>query len=107
METQKQPSRDVLIKRCSENMQQIYRRTPMPKCDFNNVAIEITLRHGCFPVNFLHIFRTYFQNIFSEVFLKQLWRTASTNNIIHVPTTGLAKISVIKYFLTSGNLACS
>ena len=28
---QKQPSRGVLMKRCSENMQQIYRRTPMPK----------------------------------------------------------------------------
>ena len=35
---QKQPSRGVLRKRCSENMQQIYRRTPMPKCDFNKVA---------------------------------------------------------------------
>ena len=28
---QKQPSRDVHKKRCYENMQQIYRRTPMPK----------------------------------------------------------------------------
>ena len=35
---QKQPSRGVLNKRCSENMLQICRRTPMPKCDFNNVA---------------------------------------------------------------------
>ena len=25
-------------KRCSENMQQIYRRTPVPKCDFNKVS---------------------------------------------------------------------
>ena len=41
-------------------MQQIYRRTPMPKCDFNKVAIEITLRHGCSPVNLLHIFRAPF-----------------------------------------------
>ena len=32
--SQKQPSRGVLGKRCSENMQQIYSRTPMPKCDF-------------------------------------------------------------------------
>ena len=32
---QKQPSRGVLRKRYSENMQQIYRRTSMPKCDFN------------------------------------------------------------------------
>ena len=33
----------------------------MPKCDFNKVAsnfIKITLRHGCSPVNLLHIFRT-------------------------------------------------
>ena len=34
----KQPPRGIPRKRCSENMQQIYRRTPMPKCDFDNVA---------------------------------------------------------------------
>ena len=34
---QKQLPRGVLMKRCSENMQQIYRRTPMLKCDFNKV----------------------------------------------------------------------
>ena len=50
---QKQPPRTVLRKRCSKNMKQIYRRTPMPKCDF-------TLRHGCSPVYLLHIFRTSF-----------------------------------------------
>ena len=38
---QKQPSRAVLRRRCSENMQQIYRRTPMPKCDFNKVALQL------------------------------------------------------------------
>ena len=27
-----------LVKRCPENMQQIYRRTPMLKCDFNKAA---------------------------------------------------------------------
>ena len=32
----------------------------MRKCDFNKAAIEITIRHGCFPVNLLHIFRTPF-----------------------------------------------
>ena len=31
-----------LEKRCSENMQQIYWRTLMPKCDFNNVAKQLT-----------------------------------------------------------------
>ena len=37
----KQPSRGVPRKRCSENMPQIYRRTPMPKCDFNKVALQL------------------------------------------------------------------
>ena len=35
---QKQSSGGVLRKRCSENMQQIYRKTSMSKCDFNKVA---------------------------------------------------------------------
>ena len=45
---QKQPPGGVLKKRCSENMEQIYRRTP------------ITLRHGCSPVNLLRTFGTPF-----------------------------------------------
>ena len=48
---------------CSENMYQIYSKTPMLKCDFNKIPlkfIEIALRHKCSPVNLLHIFRTYF-----------------------------------------------
>ena len=28
-------------KKCSENMQQIYRRTPMPKWDLDKVALQI------------------------------------------------------------------
>ena len=54
---QKQSCRSVLTKRCSENMQQIYRRTPMPKCDF---------RHWCSPVNLPHIFRMPFLKNTSE-----------------------------------------
>ena len=60
---QKQPSLGVLRKRCSANMQQTYRRTPMPKCEFNKVACnfaEITLHHGCFLVHLLHIFKIPF-----------------------------------------------
>ena len=38
---QKQPSRGALKKRCFENMQQIYRRTHMPKHCFNNVALQL------------------------------------------------------------------
>ena len=60
---QKQPPSSVPGKRCSENMQQIYRRTPIPKCDFNKLQrnfIEIALLHGCSPVILLHIFRKPF-----------------------------------------------
>ena len=42
---QKQPSKGVLRKRCSENMQRIYRRVPMPMCDFNNVALQLATRN--------------------------------------------------------------
>ena len=68
---QRQPSGGVLKKRCSENMQQNYRMTPMPKCDFKKVAllcnfIEIALRHGCSPANLRHIFRTPFLKNTSE-----------------------------------------
>ena len=38
---QKQPSRGVLKKSCSENMQQIYSRTPLSKCDFSKVAKQL------------------------------------------------------------------
>ena len=55
---QKQLFIDVLREKCSENMYQMYRRTPMPKCHFN--TFEKQLYHGCFPVNLLHIFRTHF-----------------------------------------------
>ena len=43
---QKQPSRGVLRKRCSENMQQIDRRTTMPKFDFNKVAKQLYWNHN-------------------------------------------------------------
>ena len=40
-EQQKQPPKSVLKERCSENMQQIYMRTPMTKCDFTNVEKQL------------------------------------------------------------------
>ena len=54
--SEKNPSRGILRKRCSENMQQIYGRTRIAKCDFKKVPFQ----HGCSPVNLLHIFRTPF-----------------------------------------------
>ena len=74
---QKQQSRGALKKRCYENRQQIYRRTPMSECDFNKVALqlEIALRHGCSPVNMLYIFRTPFPKITSGrlLLIQLLW----------------------------------
>ena len=46
MTFQRQPLRGVLRKRCSENMQQNYRRTPTPKCDFNKVALKLPCGMG-------------------------------------------------------------
>ena len=54
---QKQPSRGVLRKRRSGNMHQIYRRTPLPNCDFNKVALP-----SC-------KFAAYFPNTFSKEYL--------------------------------------
>ena len=60
---QKQPPRGVLKKRYSENMQQIYRRIPMPKGD------------GCTSACvFSCTFAAYFQNTFSK---EHLWMAAS------------------------------
>ena len=53
-----QPFRNVLSKRCSENMRQFYRRTLMLKCDFNKVAKQFVLFSKallqCSPVNLQH-----------------------------------------------------
>ena len=73
-----QPSIGVPRERCSENMQQIYLRTFIPKCDFNKVAllcnfIEITLRYGCFPVNLLRIFKTTFLHIEHQMYIQKIW----------------------------------
>ena len=55
------PEAAVLKKSRSEYMQKIYRRKPL-LCNF----IEITLWHGCSPVNLLHIFRAVFLKNFSR-----------------------------------------
>ena len=72
-EKQKQPSGRVLNKRFSENMQQIYRKTPMPKCDFNKVDLQFYWNHTSAWV-FSSKFAAYFQNTFSE---EQVWTAAS------------------------------
>ena len=67
----KQPTRSALTKRCSENMQQVYRRTPMSKCDFNKAATQL---------NFPHIFRApFYRNTSGELLLHLLIKSFHTN----------------------------
>ena len=64
MNEQKQSSRAVLRKKRSENMQQIYRRIPMPKCHFNKDA---NLSESHFGVSvLLYIFAEYLWGAASE-----------------------------------------
>ena len=78
LKIQKQPSRGVVRKRCSENMQQVYRRTPMPKCDFNSNFVEITLGHGCS----LQICCIFFEQFFLETPLSNcFWNAKQINHI--------------------------
>ena len=63
MMVQNQPSRCVLRKRCSKNIQQIYRRTPCRSAisiKLQSKFIEMAIWHECSPINLLHNFRTPF-----------------------------------------------
>ena len=51
---QQQPPQNVLRKICPEYMHQIYRRTPISKCGFNELAS-----------NFIEITAAFFRNTFS------------------------------------------
>ena len=62
---EKQLSIGVLRKRCSGNMLQIYRRTPMLKSHFKKVALVGVLT-GFSPVNLLHIFRITFGTLLED-----------------------------------------
>ena len=72
---QRQSPRGVLSKRCSENMQQIYRRTAMPKSDFNKDAKQLYWSHTLAWL-FSCKFAAYFPN---TSFIEHLWVAASLN----------------------------
>ena len=60
---QKQSFRGVLMKSCSENMQQIYKRATIQNCDFNKVINESYRSHTLTWV-FSYKFAAYFLNNF-------------------------------------------
>ena len=88
----KQLSRGVLRKKCSENMQQIYKRTPMPKCDFNKLALQLYWNRTLAWV-FSCKFAAYFQNTFSQ---ELLWMAAS-GLLIYILCPGGNKKTCIKW----------
>ena len=63
------PPKGVPSERCSENMQQIYRRTPMSQCDFNKVPKQLCWNQTSAWV-FSCKFAVYFQNTFYQVHLR-------------------------------------
>ena len=65
----KEPSSGVLRKRCSENMQQVYRKTFMQKGASINLLCNFTenaLWHRCSPLNLMHFFRMLFPKNFPK-----------------------------------------
>ena len=70
---QKWPFKSVLSERCPENMQQVYRRTPMPNGDFKKVVLQFYWNHTLtwWPSYKLV---AYFQN---TILQEHRWMTAS------------------------------
>ena len=100
---QKQPPRGVLTKRCSENMQQVYRRTPLPKCDF----IEITHFYW-FLIFYWFFFPRFYWNhtsawVFSFKFSAYFQNAISKEHLWVAASESLSKI--VKIILWSTSLA--
>ena len=74
MQIQEQSPISVLQKMCSAYMQQIYRKHPcrsVSSVKLQTNFIEITVPHGCFPVNLLHICRNaVLTNTYGELLLQ-------------------------------------
>ena len=73
---QKHPTRGVLRKRCSENMQQIYRKTPMPNWSHWFMVTEF---ENCQVTRFesssnLKIFFFWSNSLWSNLLVKSFWK---------------------------------
>ena len=80
-----QPPKGVLRQGCSENMQQFYRRTPMPKCDFNKVAKQLK-SYFCMGV-FLYI---------CCIFPEHFWVAATGYDSISIRMLKISSLCIIK-----------
>ena len=70
-----------------ENMQQIYSRTPCRNAIQIKLQSKIALRHGCSPVNVLHIFRTASpKNTSGQLLLKKAVKELSFYYICRIET---------------------
>ena len=86
---QKQPSRGVLIKRLKNSAN--YRRTTMPKCGFNKVALQLYRNHTWSQTSawvFFCKFSVYFQKPFPKntsagLLLKHFYFTITSSNRIN------------------------
>ena len=83
---QKQPSRGVLKKKCSENVPQIYRRIPKPKCNFNNVTKQLDSKFNEMSLQN----RWWCERVFTlqmKIVLLKFW-------LQHLPLVGVLAIKV-------------
>ena len=75
-------------------MQQIYRRTPMPKCDFNKVAKQLYWNRTSAWV-FSRKFAAYFQNTF---YWEQFWTAAFDAKMFQFKACYLKSLSFTIWF---------
>ena len=90
--SKKQPYKGVLKKRCSKNVQQIYKTTPTPKGDFKKVAKQLYRNDTStwmFSLNLLYIFRTLFSKNTSGRLLLYICRKTSSKMSESVLNTAL------------------
>ena len=79
---QKQPPRGVLKKKCSENMLQIYKRTPMPKCDFNKVAADLVT----FTEEILHGKLHFLCSVLNDLLTNYIYKVMPLTQLSHKKT---------------------
>ena len=80
---------EVIATNSKRSGPEIFLRKDVVKICIKFNFIEITLRHGCFPVNLLHIFRTVFlKNTSGWLLLNLVWNPVLHNHNVSKSTYG-------------------